>query len=238
MPDPRDDSVLVSQPRAGVTLITLNRPGRRNALDAPGVGALKMAIAHPGTHAAILASSDPAAFSSGAGLHLADRERAALSEALYQLYEAMLLAPFPVISVIEGPAVGGGAQLALASDLRVGGRGARFRFPGVAHGLAVGAWGLPGIVGRGRAFDLCLTMRWVEAGEAHAIGLLDRLVDRPLEAALELAEGLAELDSEGVASLKRVVTGPGLLEALRAERRANAGWTGAVAGAGGAFGGR
>ena len=88
-----------------------------------------------------------------ADLSLADDERAQVSDLLYRLYQRMLLSPAPVIAAVDGPAVGGGAQLALASDLRVGGAGARLRFVGPGHGLAVGSWGLPSLVGRGRGCE-------------------------------------------------------------------------------------
>ena len=73
----------------------------------------------------------------------------------------MLASPVIIIASIHGAAVGAGAQLAVASDLRIGSPPARFRFAGPGHGLAVGAWGLPSLVGRGRAAEICLSMRWV-----------------------------------------------------------------------------
>ena len=68
------------------------------------------------------------------------------------------------------------------------------RFAGPGHGLAVGAWGLGSLVGRGRAIDLCLSMREVSADEAAAIGLVDRVADDPDAAALELATQVTRLD--------------------------------------------
>jgi enoyl-CoA hydratase/carnithine racemase len=119
--------------------------------------------------------------------------------------------------------------LAVAADLRVGGPQASFRFPGPGHGLAVGAWALPSLVGRGRAVDLCLTMRRVAAEEALAIGLLDRLVDDPVAVALEEAAAFARLDAAAAARVK-AITGQasGLLDALESERAGNATWSGAV----------
>lgn len=86
----------------------------------------------------------------------------------------------PSIAVIEGQALGGGLELAMAASLRVAGRDARLGLPETRLGLIPGAGGtqrLPRLVGRGRALDLMLTPRTVDAAEAHAIGLVDRLVD-------------------------------------------------------------
>src|SRR5919108_254958 len=82
---------------------------------------------------------------------------------------------------------GAGAQLAVAADLRVASPGARIQVAGPGHGLAVAAWSLPSLIGRGRAMDLCLTMRPVGAEEALRIGLVDRLEDDAAAAGLALA---------------------------------------------------
>jgi enoyl-CoA hydratase/carnithine racemase len=133
--------------------------------------------------------------------------------------------PGPVIAVITGAAVGGGAQLAAASDLRIAGPGARLRWigpPGLD--LAVGAWLLPDLVGRGAALDITLTGRWVEAAEALTLGLVNRVTDDPEGAAEQLAADLAARGSG--AGVKAVMTAGGLLDRLRAEREVNrAAWT-------------
>jgi enoyl-CoA hydratase/carnithine racemase len=135
----------------------------------------------------------------------------------------------PIVAAIAGPAIGGGAQLAIASDLRVAGPNARIRFAGAGHGLAVGAWGLGSLVGRGRAMDLCLSMREVSADEAAAIGLVDRVADDPDAVALRLATQVTRLDRAAVARVKRLVASDDLLESLRRERRENAAaWSGEI----------
>jgi enoyl-CoA hydratase/carnithine racemase len=105
------------------------------------------------------------------------------------------------------------------------------RVAGPKHGLAVAAWGLPGLVGRGRALDLCLTMRAVDAHEARSLGLADRVEAEPASAAVELASALARLDEAAVGRVKRLVyEGAGCLDALREERSGNReAWTGSVA---------
>jgi enoyl-CoA hydratase/carnithine racemase len=224
--------LLVERPSDGVVALWLDRPGRRNALDRALTEALLHALARPGdARAVVLGSSDPAAFCAGADLKMPDAERAEVSDLLYELHARIARLPVPVVAAVEGAAVGGGAQIALAADLRVGGPNARFRFPGPGHGLAVGAWGLPAVVGRGRALDLCLTMRTVDAGEAVRIGLLDRLTDEPRAAALALASQLAALDPGAVERVKQVVNeATGSLAALELERGGNRPWSGSTEG--------
>ena len=128
---------------------------------------------------------------------LDDAERTEVSDLLYALYERMTASQAIVVAALDGHAIGGGAQLAIAADLRVGrpGHDDPPGRPGARAGRRRRA--LPSLVGRGRALDLCLTMRPVHADEALAIGLVDRLADDAPAAALELAGALAELARPG-----------------------------------------
>lgn len=224
------DGVLVAdRPADCVLRLLLNRPERRNALDRALVEALLRAFEGPDCAAVVLSSSDPAAFCSGADVSLEDGERAEVSDLLYALYDRMVTSPAPIVVAVGGHAVGGGAQLAIAGDVRVAGPNASFRFPGAGHGLAVGAWGLPSIVGRGRALDLCLTMRDVAASEALEIGLVDRIETEPEDAAVALAAAFAQLVPEAAARVKRVAAeAVSLRAALELERRENRAWTGSM----------
>jgi enoyl-CoA hydratase/carnithine racemase len=227
-----ETGLLVDRSPEGVVGVWLDRPAKRNALDRALVTALLDAFGDPAARAFVLGSSRPGMFCGGADLALPDAERAEVSDLLYRLYARMLRSPAPVVAAVEGPAVGGGAQLALACDLRVGGPPASLRFPGPGHGLAIGAWGLPSLIGRGRAIELCLTMRTVDCAEALAVGLLDRVADEPRAAALDIAAAFAGLDAGAVARVKAVVrTASGVLEALEEERAGNQeSWSGSVAG--------
>jgi enoyl-CoA hydratase/carnithine racemase len=222
--------VRVEEREDGLLALWLDRPAARNALDHPALEALERGFQIP-ARAYVLGSSDPRWFCAGADLNLPDQERAALSNRLYELYRTMVCLEAPIVTAISGPAIGGGAQLALASDLRIGSSSARFRFPGPGHGLAVGAWALPSLVGRGRANDLCLTMRTVDAEEAMRIGLLDRLESEPAAAACAMATELAKLDPSASGRVKMLTRdASGLLAALGAEQAGNATWTGSVEG--------
>ncbi len=212
-----------------VLLLRFDRPEKRNAINRAMVEALHAALTVPAARAVVVSSTDPACFSAGADLGMDDAERAAVSDQLYALYERILALPIPVIAAINGPAVGGGAALAIACDLRFGGPTTRIRFVGPNHGLAIGAWGLPSLVGRGRAMDLAFSMRDIGAEEALRIGLVDRLVEHAGEEALAFARSIADLESAAVARFKAGLRDTlALTTALAAERRGNAGWHGRV----------
>lgn len=207
---------------AGYRWLLLSRPERRNAIDLDLARALHEALLQEETTPLLLASTDPRAFCAGADLKLSDADRATVSDLLYECYEIMITRPGPVIAVINGPAIGGGAQLAAAADLRIAGPTARLRWIGPAgRGLAVGAWVLTDLVGRGTAMELAMTGRWVAATEALAIGLVNRVEDDPGQVAAGLAEVMATQNSLASANVKGVAAAAGLLDRLRAERRAN-----------------
>jgi enoyl-CoA hydratase/carnithine racemase len=216
---------------AGYRRLLLSRPERRNALDMALARALRDALRQDEAIPVVLGSTDPRVFCAGADLNVSDTDRATVSDLLYECYEIMITRPGPVIAVVTGPAVGGGAQLAAAADLRIAGPAARLRWTGPAgRGLAVGAWVLTDLVGRGTAMELALTGRWVEAGEALAMGLVNRVEDAPDQVAAGIAEELAGHDPRASAKVKSVSAAGGLLDRLHAERQANrSAWAQAIA---------
>ena len=213
---------------AGHRTLLLDRPMVRNAIDKATVVALTEGIVSAPGPVVVVGSTDSVAFSSGVDVSLEDSERAAVSERLYALYQEMRATSKIIIAAASGHAVGGGAQLLIASDLRIGSPGLVVRFMGPGHGLAVGAWGLPSLVGRGRAMDLCLSMRPVAADEALAIGLIDRLVADPIGEAHAYAEMVCTLDLGAVETIKRVVQTTSVDEAMAAERSHNSRWSGSI----------
>ena len=215
-------------PAPGVRRVLLDRFEKRNALDLPILHAMDEAMSARDCRVIVLGSSDPRIFSAGVDLDLDDRARARLSDRLYSLYQDMRRSPAIIVAAASGPAVGGGAQLLLASDIRIGSAALTMRFVGAGHGLAVGAWGLPSLVGRGRALELCLSMREVGAEEALRIGLIDSLVDDPLEEAVAFAAGVVALDPSAVPRVKAIVGTADPDAALALERRENSTWRGTV----------
>jgi len=221
--------VLVDQPRHGVVRLRLNRPSRHNAINDELLARLRDAVedsaGDPATRAIVLSSATPGMFCAGADLKVADVVRRQVSNHLYLLYQRMLSLPIPILAALTGPAVGGGAQLAIASDVRVAEPGTWLRFVGPGHGLAVGAWGLPSLIGRGRALDLCLSGRRVDAQAAAASGLVDRIAEDAEAHALDLAAEFSALDPGAVARTKALI-GAGLLAALESEAEGNRHWSG------------
>lgn len=130
------------------------------------------------------------------------------------------------IAAVDGRALGGGLELALACDLRIGSQHARLGLPEVKLGLIPGAGGtqrLPRLIGRGRALELILTGRELDASEAHAAGLLDGTASggaTALDSARELAAGLAAGSAPAVRAAVDCVRAAGevsLADGLRLE---------------------
>lgn len=202
-------------------LLRFDRGARRNALDLATVDALLDALLGVPDQLVVLGSSTPGTFCAGADLGVPDAERVEVSERLYECYEAMVSRPGLVIAAIDGAAVGGGAQLAAAADIRVAGTSARWRWVGPGHGLAVGAWILPELVGRSRALDLTLTARWLELQEARDAGFVHRVSEDAWAAAVALADELGSVAPVALARVKKIATPEQLLVALRSERQHN-----------------
>ena len=206
----------------GFRRLLLTCPERHNPLDAALARALRDAFAEDRGELVVLGSTGRDVFCAGADMTISETERAEVSGLLYECLEIMITRPGPVIAAVAGPAVAGGAQLATAADLRIAGPAARFRWIGPpGRDLAVGAWVLPDLVGRGRAAELAMTGRWMDAAEALALGLVNRVEPEPLSAAEELAAQLAAGGAGSVARIKMITATGGLLDRLHAERRAN-----------------
>jgi enoyl-CoA hydratase/carnithine racemase len=217
---------------AGYRLLLLSRPQRHNALDVALARALRDALAEDPPEPVVLGSTDPQLFCAGADLRVPDADRARVSDLFYECCEIVITRPGPVIAAVGGPAVGGGAQLAAAADVRIAGPAARLRWTGPpGMDLAVGAWILPDLVGRARALDLIMTARWVDATEALGLGLVSEVVAEPLAAAAALAGDLAARGPGPLARAKPIMAAGSLLDRLRAEYQANqSAWAQALAG--------
>ncbi len=219
----------IDQPResGGALRLRIDAPARRNALTLATVEHLRDLLTEHTDVTVLLGSSADDIFSAGADLDADDATRARLSDVLYGCYQQIVTRPGIVIAVVEGAAVGGGAQLSAAADIRTASSAARWRWVGPGHGLAVGAWILPDLLGRSRGLDLTLTSRWLGAQEAVTAGFVARIDDDPWQRAYDLAATLASADAGALARVKQVATHPGLLASLTAEREQNhASWSG------------
>lgn len=187
-----------------VLTVTIARPAARNAIDGPTARALGAAFrdfdADDSLHAAVLTGA-AGTFSAGADLAMLDAGEQGLRverDGDAPLGVSRMVLSKPVVAAIEGYAVAGGLELALWCDLRVAARTAvlgvfcrRFGVPLVDGGTIR----LPRLIGHGRALDLILTGRGVNAEEALSIGLVNRVVPEGLAlgAAQSLAQQLAAL---------------------------------------------
>lgn len=181
-----------------IAVVTIDRQNALNALNQEVLLELALAFEVAETDAtvrALVITGAGRAFVAGADIAqlrqigdvFAGREAALLGQ---EVMNALAALPFPTIAAINGFALGGGLELALAADLRVAAPGARLGLPEVGLGLIPGYGGtqrLPRLIGKGRALDLIFTGRHVDAQEALQLGLVNRVADDALEAALELA---------------------------------------------------
>jgi enoyl-CoA hydratase len=191
-----------------VTVVTIDRPGRRNAVDPAAAATLAEAFREverdPATSVAVLTGAG-GAFCAGADLKAvaAGQPLPVAADGDAPMGPTRLRLSKPVLAAVEGPAVAGGLELALWCDLRVAAESASFGMLNRRFGVPLidlGTIRLPRIVGHGRAMDLLLTGRVVGAAEALAMGLANRVVPdgAALEAAVGLARELAALPQAGL----------------------------------------
>ena len=183
----------------GVAVVTVNRPDVRNALDKKTVGELRSALQELRGRAdagiVIFTGAGDKVFVAGADIReLRERTKLdALAAINSSLFTEIELFEKPTIAAVNGFALGGGCELALACDLRVASETAKFGLPETGLGIIPGAGGtqrLPRLIGLGRAKDIILTGEMVDAAEALRIGLVNRVVP-PAEVA-KASRALAE----------------------------------------------
>ena len=170
-------SVLRQAWHGGIAVLTLDRADKRNALDVPLCDRLRDAVRAAVTDGARVLVLTGAGTSFCAGADLDAAYSAGFRDALYGMLHAVADAPVPVIAAVNGPAIGGGTQLAIAADLRVAAPGAVFAVPTVKLGLAVDPWTirrLAHLAGHSAARELLLAGTQLDAAAAQACGLVHR----------------------------------------------------------------
>lgn len=194
--DDRADGVAVER-RGPALLVGLDRPAKHNALDEATVDRLHAVLADARREPCVVVvhSTTPGVFAAGADIaELLERDAAdALRGINSGLMDALEAHPWPTVAAVDGPALGGGCELALACDLRVGSPRARFGQPEPGLGIIAGAganWRLPQVVGLPRARRMLYTGEILDAEAAEHAGLLDAV--HPAEELLDAAVGLAE----------------------------------------------
>jgi len=183
-------------------VLTVDRPAVRNALDAATVGEIHAALDRlesSGTRVLIVTGAGEKVFVAGADVNtlLARSNRETLDAGNNRLFNRLEQVAFPTIAAINGWALGGGLEFALACDLRVASDAARLGLPETGLGIIPGAGGthrLPRLVGIGVAKEMILAGTILDAAEALRVGLVNRVVPQPelMAAARELAERIAQ----------------------------------------------
>jgi len=191
---------LIHQSADGVSLLQLNRPQKKNALNAELRSELKHAleqIARDPAIRAVVLTGGHEFFCAGADI--SEIQESLSAEAAYQharefqlLFDRVEALPQPVIAAVAGFALGGGCELALASDFRIASQGARFGLPEIKIGAFPGGGGtqrLPRLIGAAKAKEMIFTGEPIAAEEALSLGLVHKVV--PKEALIEEAKNFA-----------------------------------------------
>jgi len=220
MPNGTFEHIIVESD-GSVATITLNRPQVLNALSAPLLGELSLALAEldqqPEVRAIVVTGAGEKAFAAGAdigelnalGSAVEGAEKARSGQAITLQIERMRT---PVIMAINGFALGGGCVLAMAGDIRIAGDNAKFGQPEVNLGLIPGYGGsqrTTRLLGKGMALYLCLTGEMIDAQEALRVGLVEKVVPRAelLNEAKRIANVIASKGPLAIVACKRVIHG-------------------------------
>ena len=201
-----------------VAVLTINRPSVRNALSWEAMeefSAILQKIKSEDTLHTLILTGEGKAFCAGGDLFElhpfnspADGER--LAKLMADTLALLADLPFPVIAAMEGPAIGGGAEIALACDLRVMSQSARIGFPQIRLAL-IPTWGgmrrLLELVGYARAFALLSSGELLDSQEAYELGLIQHVVPdgQALEAAQSMAKEFSTKDQAAMRALKTVL---------------------------------
>jgi enoyl-CoA hydratase len=209
-----DSAAVLTERRERVLVITINRPDQRNAVNAAVAAGIAACLDEldaddeisigviTGAGKGFCAGMDLKAFVAGESPQVGDRGFAGITRRA---------AAKPLIAAVEGFAVAGGLEVALACDLIVAARGAKLGIPEVKRSLVAAGGGLlrlPRVLPRNIAMELALTGDPILAERAHALGLVNRLAEPggALEAALELAGQIAQNGPLALAASKRILT--------------------------------
>jgi enoyl-CoA hydratase len=215
----------IEKPRDHVTLVTLNRPERMNAMAFDVMIPLRDALRDVSTDndcRVVVLTGAGHGFCSGADLvgtgmvpNIDGLQRTSIARRAMKVLDGVILSirdmHQPVIAAVNGAAIGGGFCLASACDLRVASDTAYFRAAGINNGLTSTELGisylLPRQIGFARAFDILLTGRDVDVAEAERIGFVSRVVpgDELLERCYEIAAGIIGFSHVGVEITKQLL---------------------------------
>ena len=211
-------NIVLENPEAGIHLLTINRPKALNALNGETLDEIAHAVAAVGADASarvlLVTGAGEKAFVAGADIaqmqSFSSAQAQAFSEKGNRTFRALELLPIPAIALVNGFALGGGCELAMACDWVIASERAQFGQPEVNLGVVAGFGGtqrLPRLVGRAAALELLVTGRMIKADEALRIGLANHVVpaDALREKGLEVARTIASKGPIAVRLTKQIV---------------------------------
>jgi enoyl-CoA hydratase/carnithine racemase len=213
-----EEKILLSEDRDNIRLLTLNRPDKLNAMNEALIHNLVAAVdtAHADDGiAAVIMTGGARAFSAGADIKEAATRKSDSPEAARRraeshrsIYQLAARTDKPVIAAVQGYVLGGGCNLAIASDMVVAGENAIFGYPEVKRGLAA-TMVTPGLVhriGPKAAFEMLTLAENISAEKALSFGLINRIVAdaNVIEEAVVMAQALAAFDQRAIRTTKRV----------------------------------
>lgn len=192
-------SNILSTIEDGICIITVNRPDKLNALNKDTIAEIGVAVhaaaKDPKVYGIILTGSGPKAFVAGADISefasYSLEQGMELSAHGHRVFDSIEQCSKPVIAAVNGFALGGGCELAMACHMRVASENAKFGQPEVKLGLIPGYGGtqrLPKLIGKGRAMELLMTADMIDAREAWRTGLVNHVV--PVEELMTVAKGI------------------------------------------------
>jgi enoyl-CoA hydratase len=196
--------------------LTINRESALNALNSEVMETLSAIIDEALVYSheikgMIITGAGPKAFVAGADISefagLSQNEGRSLSEKGQYLFDRIEKLPFPVIAAVNGFALGGGCELAMACHMRVAGKHARFGQPEVNLGLIPGYGGTQRLIryiGRGKALELMLTGDMINADEAWRLGLVNHVVDSGTEVEFALSM-ISKIATKGPIAIEKII---------------------------------
>ncbi len=192
----------------GIAVVTINRPDKLNALNRQTLEEIEAAIAdaeaNPGVSGILLTGAGEKAFAAGADISefaaFTPEQGMGLSATGHDIFNSIENCEKPVVAAVNGFALGGGCELAMACHLRIASANARFGQPEVNLGLIPGYAGtqrLVQLVGKGKALELLLTGDAIKADEAHRLGLVNHVVETVADLKPKAMEILRKIAGKG-----------------------------------------
>jgi enoyl-CoA hydratase/carnithine racemase len=205
---------LLCEKREEVALVTLNRPDKRNALSIALRNEIDQCLAeiedHDSVSVVVITGAGPsfcAGFDRNEFFSQEPAHLRALLDSTDRFHLRLINFPKPIVAAINGPAMGGGLDLAVLCDVRIASENAAFGHPEIKFGAPTLFGPLAEIIGGGLARDLCLSGRRIDAQEAHRIGLVSQVVagDRLLDEAMAIANSIAEAPLGALKAVKTMI---------------------------------